>query len=95
MNKILEKGETIETIIGLVELEKAQEAGCDELLDQHPQAEKVSLGCSTKGNPTQYVQQKQESKEWRVQSWTDRAALRLCSTAALVCAHLSKRSQVR
>lgn len=95
MNKILEKGETMETIIGLVELEKAQEAGRDELLDQHPQAEKASLGCSMKGNPTQYVQQKQGSKEWRVQSWTERAVLRLRSTAAPVCAHLSKRSPVR
>lgn len=49
MNKILKKGETIKTIICLMELEKAQEAGCDELLDQHPQAENVPLGCSTKG----------------------------------------------
>lgn len=63
MSKILEKEEII-----IMELETVQDVM--KCLDQHPQVKKVLLGYSTKGNPTQYVQQKLGGEEWRVYSWT-------------------------
>lgn len=91
MNKILEKGETIKTIISLVELEKVQEAGCDELFGPTSTGSEGTSWVLHEGQPHTICQQKQGSKEWRVQSWTKRAALCLCSTTAPVCVHTCPR----
>lgn len=90
----MEKGETIKTIISLVELDNVQKQDAMNCLDQHPQAEKVPLGCSTKGNPhhmsAEAGKQGVEGAKLDKQS----SPLPLQYSCPFVCAYMFKRSQV-
>lgn len=59
-------------------------------LDQHPQAEKVPLGCSTKGNPTPYVSRSREARSGGCKVG-QREQPSACSTVAPVCVHTCPR----
>lgn len=80
MNKILENNETI---ISLLELEKAQEAGCDELF--RPTSTGRGVPWELREGQPCTVRQQKVGKEQRVQGWTEKAVLEPCSAAAPVC----------